>query len=137
MTFHQWLADVSARLWPLLANHLWQATLFFALAFGAILLLRRGSARARYWVWLIASLKFVLPSVLIIAAFERLGVNLNFFSSQSAPVGDSSSQIAIFEIANSSASPRPSPTHSEFYCALTLVWLAGFLFFILRWTWKR
>lgn len=137
MTFHEWLADMSSRLWPLLANHLWQATLFCAVAFAAILLLRRGSARARYWVWLMASLKFVLPSVLVIAAIERLGVNLNFFGSQSAIVADSSSQIAIFDIADTSASPQPSRVHNEFYCALTFIWLAGFLFFIGRWCWKR
>ena len=43
------------------ANHLWQSTLFVALAWLVTLALRRHDARVRYWLWAAASLKFFLP----------------------------------------------------------------------------
>lgn len=48
-----------------MANHLWQSTLF---ALGMALLafaLRRAPARVRFWLWLAASLKFLLPFSLL------------------------------------------------------------------------
>jgi len=44
-----------------LANHLWQSTLFLAGAWALTVPLRHHQARARYWLWLVASLKFLLP----------------------------------------------------------------------------
>ena len=57
-----------------LANHLWQSTVFLAAVAAACLLLRHHSPRLRYWMWLAASLKFLIPfSVLVSlgAVFER------------------------------------------------------------------
>jgi len=49
-----------------LANHLWQSTLFAGIAGLLTLFLRNNRARSRHWVWLAASLKFLIPfSVLI------------------------------------------------------------------------
>jgi bla regulator protein BlaR1 len=49
-----------------LANHLWQSTLFAAVAGLLTLALRKNPARARFWVWMAASCKFLIPiSVLI------------------------------------------------------------------------
>ena len=56
-----------------LANHLWQSTLFAGLAALLALLLRENHARIRYWLWLIASLKFLLPFSILAAAGSRLG----------------------------------------------------------------
>jgi bla regulator protein BlaR1 len=44
-----------------LAVHLWQSTLFAAGAGLLTLALRRNQARVRYWLWLAASYKFLLP----------------------------------------------------------------------------
>lgn len=44
-----------------LANHLWQSTLFAVLVGCLTLLLRDNSARVRYLLWLAASAKFLLP----------------------------------------------------------------------------
>jgi len=42
-------------------THLWQSTIF-AIAVGLLtLLLRKHGARTRYWLWLAASLKFLMP----------------------------------------------------------------------------
>jgi len=51
---------------PGVANHLWQSTLV-AIAAGLLTLaLRKHYARARYWLWLAASVKFLVPFSLLI-----------------------------------------------------------------------
>ncbi len=54
------------------ANHLWQSTLFATVAAFLMLFLRHNHARARYWLWLAASLKFLLPFSLLVALGARL-----------------------------------------------------------------
>jgi hypothetical protein len=61
MSYSTVLLEWSNWIWRAAFNHLWQATLFFAIAFAVSLLLRRGSARGRYVLWLAVSLKFALP----------------------------------------------------------------------------
>lgn len=50
-----------------LANHLWQSTAFAAVAVLLALALRNSHARARYWLWMAASLKFLAPFALLVA----------------------------------------------------------------------
>jgi uncharacterized protein (TIGR03435 family) len=50
---------------PAVANHLWQSTAFAVVAWGVALALRKNQARARYWVWMAASVKFVAPFALL------------------------------------------------------------------------
>jgi len=53
-------------------NHLWQSTAV-ALAAGALsLLLRRNRAKVRYWIWLSASLKFLVPFALLASVGQHL-----------------------------------------------------------------
>jgi bla regulator protein BlaR1 len=47
-------------------NHLWQSTVFAAAGALAALALRRNSPRLRYWLWLAASLKFLVPFALMV-----------------------------------------------------------------------
>jgi bla regulator protein BlaR1 len=51
-----------------LANHLWQSTLFAAAAWLLTLALRTNRAAVRYWIWLAASIKFLIPFALLIVA---------------------------------------------------------------------
>ncbi len=58
---------------PPIANHLLQSTIFAAIAVMLTLLLRNNHARTRYWIWLTASLKFLIPfSIFEEAAPHRL-----------------------------------------------------------------
>lgn len=57
---------------PLIANHLWQSTVFAMIAALLALSLRRADARARHWIWLAASVKFLIPFSLLISAGSRL-----------------------------------------------------------------
>ncbi len=43
------------------ANHLWQSTLFAAAAWLLTLAVRKNRAAVRYWIWLAASVKFLIP----------------------------------------------------------------------------
>src|SRR5579872_5839101 len=53
--------------WTSAANHLWQSTVLAALAWLLTLALRNNQARIRYWLWLIASVKFLVPFSLLVA----------------------------------------------------------------------
>ena len=55
---------------PALVNHLWQSTVVVLIAWLLTLTLRSNQARTRYWVWMIASVKFLIPFSLLIAAGE-------------------------------------------------------------------
>ena len=77
------LLEWSNWIWRAAFNHLWQATLFFAIAFAVSLLLRRGSARGRYVLWLAVSLKFALPSATIALALSAAGINVQSLVSES------------------------------------------------------
>ena len=55
-----------------MVNHLWQSTLVVLMAWMLSLMLKRYQARIRYWVWMAASLKFLLPLSLLAAMGERL-----------------------------------------------------------------
>ena len=49
-------------------NHLWQSTVVVAVAWALTPALKRNHARVRYWIWMAASVKFLLPFSLLIAA---------------------------------------------------------------------
>lgn len=49
-----------------LANHLWQSTLVAGTAAVLAFIVRNNSARVRYWIWLIAALKFLIPFSLLV-----------------------------------------------------------------------
>jgi bla regulator protein blaR1 len=55
-----------------IADHLWQSTAFAAAAGLLTLILRRNQARARYWIWLAASIKFLIPFSMLTAIGIRL-----------------------------------------------------------------
>ena len=56
-----------------LTNHLWQSTLFGAVAWLLTLVLRQSHARMRYWLWLAASVKFLIPFAVLVQLGSHLG----------------------------------------------------------------
>jgi uncharacterized protein (TIGR03435 family) len=55
-----------------LANHLWQSTVFAGAIWVLALALRRNRAAVRYWLWLAASAKFLLPFSLLVSIGKEL-----------------------------------------------------------------
>ncbi len=66
----------------LAANHLWQSTGFAAVAVLLALALRGNHARVRHWLWLTASVKFLLP----LSVLASLGGSLGRWVIPAAPV---------------------------------------------------
>ena len=66
MTIAKYLSDVWTSIAPAMGNHLWQSTLFAVVAGLLTLMLRKNQARARYWIWMAASLKFLIPFSLLV-----------------------------------------------------------------------
>jgi len=56
----KYLSLMWAAIAPALGNHLWQSTLFAVAAGLLTLILRKNHARARYGLWLAASVKFLI-----------------------------------------------------------------------------
>src|SRR5580693_3672722 len=66
MTLAKYLSGMWPSVAPAMGNHLWQSTLFAVVAGLLTLMLRKNQARARYWLWLAASLKFLIPFSLLV-----------------------------------------------------------------------
>jgi beta-lactamase regulating signal transducer with metallopeptidase domain len=149
MTFHQTLAEWSQWVWPLVANHLWQTTVFALMAWGIVRLLKRSTARVRYCVWSIALMKFLLPSALLILALERIGVDFALTAPATRAGSEIVSRIAqpILPIVNPGgatavetiveASPANWEAHQELYCLLSLFWGLGVAGALTRWLVRR
>jgi uncharacterized protein (TIGR03435 family) len=54
-----------------LLDHLWQSTLFTAAVWLVARAVRTNAARVRYWLWLAASVKFLIPLSLLVSFGER------------------------------------------------------------------
>jgi bla regulator protein BlaR1 len=57
----------------LAGNHLWQSTLCTAVAALLAVTLRRNRAQVRYWLWLAASVKFLVPFAAVVAIGSQFG----------------------------------------------------------------
>ena len=63
----EYFSGVWAAISPGVGNHLWQSTLFAAVAAMLTLALRKNQARVRYRLWLTATVKFLIPFSLLIS----------------------------------------------------------------------
>ena len=132
-TAHEWLAGASSWLWPRLADHLWQTTLFAAVIIAICFFLRWGPARLRHTFWLLAVAKFLLPISVIAFLVQQAGFD-SWLSSQpdiylvglAEPISTFSEVAVVSEIG-----------HSEFYCALSLIWITGFVALQGLWAFRR
>ena len=55
------------------ANHLWQSTVFAGTIWALTFAVRKNRAAVRYWLWLAASVKFLVPFSLLVSASSHLG----------------------------------------------------------------
>jgi uncharacterized protein (TIGR03435 family) len=132
-----------------LINHLWQSTVVVLMAWLLALTLRKNHAKTRYWVWMIASLKFLVPFSLLIAAGESLRVRMvapiqqpafaNVMEQFTQPFAQTASH-ATATAAYAGAAPAIASRHAEYWPLVFLaIWLCGALFIVFSWTrswWK-
>ena len=115
-----------------LINHLWQSTLFAVVAGLATIAFRNNRAHVRYWLWLSASLKFLLPFSLLMGIGSRM---------EWAPVTHTIAAMPAvsFTVAQMSRPfvdplPLPHSTRGAFdWAALAIfsVWASGFAVIVL------
>lgn len=128
-----------------LANHLWQSTLIAVAAALLTLLLRKHHARARYWLWLAASLKFLVPFSWLVSIGRHLAWSR-------APIPPSQpafyfeiDQIAhpfspaVAPLSHAALPSSASPGWAHWLPALGVLWLCGFFVVLVLWTlrWRR
>jgi uncharacterized protein (TIGR03435 family) len=126
----QFLSGLLGTTAPLLGDHLWQSTVCALVAALLTLTLRRNQARVRYWLWLAASIKFLLPFCVLVA----LG---NCFTWRHVSNAGGALYVAIEQVgqpftqaAPAAVQASPAPTLTRLLHLLPMagvVWLYGFL----------
>ncbi|HEV8146915.1 MAG TPA: M56 and DUF3738 domain-containing protein [Bryobacteraceae bacterium] len=122
-----------------LANHLWQSTLFAAVAWLLTLTLRRNRAAVRYGLWLTASVKFLIPFSLLVSAGSQFGLTTT------PAIAEAPFSIVVEQISQPFAAPArvvPMVTaapSNPFPLMLFAVWLCGFVICAIMWlrSWRR
>jgi len=131
-----------------LGNHLWQSTLFAAVVALLALALRKYQARARYWLWLTASVKFLIPFSLLIAAGSHLKRPTHPTESRTSMyfAVDEMSQpftdVTAFYTPTTPMPVQPTPSHpwiASLPAVLAVMWLCGFFAVLASWyaQWRR
>ncbi|HTZ99601.1 MAG TPA: M56 family metallopeptidase [Candidatus Aquilonibacter sp.] len=133
-----------------IANHLWQSTVFVLAAWLLTIALERNQARARYWLWMAASAKFLLPFSLLIAAGERvrpatpaaavrpeLLAVMNSFTQPLAAPGGAHASAAAPTAALFAGAPSVAAKWPEMLPAILItIWILGTIFLLARWGWR-
>ena len=118
-----------------LANHLWQSTAFAAALALLAVALRGYPARMRHWIWLAASLKFLLPFTLLTALGSQVGTHAPL-----PPIAGPKVATQIDALVVEWGTAPGLPGHASAMPAIALIlWAAGALFVAARWTaaWLR
>lgn len=121
----------------LLANHLWQSTIFTMAAALLAFALRKNRAQSRYWLWLAASIKFVIPFSLLVTAGSL--VEWRGVSPVSAPVAVAIDQVSqpFTTSAVLASVPSSLPAPSRILPSVLLaLWICGSGVVLWGW-WKR
>jgi bla regulator protein BlaR1 len=124
-------------LWaPEMANHLWQSTLFAAVPTLLALTLRNYQARTRYWLWLAASIKFLIPFSPLLSIGSHIALPVHSQVSQPViysaidQVSQPFSGTTLPNISITSATSHPS---TLLPAILVAVWLCGFIAVLVFW----
>jgi bla regulator protein BlaR1 len=102
-----------------LASHIWQSTLFAAVAGLLTLALRRNQARVRYWLWVAASYKFLLPFSWLVSIGRQ-------FEWRTAPAVMPHAFSAVADMVSGpiflSALPAAKPAPDQLPVLLLVIW---------------
>ena len=131
---------IPSQLQPL-ANHLWQSTLFAAVAGLLTLALRKNRAQIRYLLWLAASVKFLIPFSILVDTGSHFGRRVPEAipkSSLSFVIEQVSQPFAIS--VPFAAMPAAQPSFASWIPAILCgVWAVGFVMLVCSWwlQWRR
>ena len=126
-----------------LVNHLWQCTLFAAIAFGLSLLLRKNRAAVRYGLWFAVSVKFLIPFSMLATLASQIELRSEQLTTGNAMV----SLVDGFNRPFLPSDPAPAILSAERTDAAAsllpvvgvALWLCGTFFVLTRWLyeWRR
>ncbi len=121
-----------------LLNHLWQSTLFGGIAALLVLALRKNHAALRYRIWLIASVKFLVPFSLLVT----IGSHLGWSNAASIPqAGISTAVEEVTQPFTAYAGITPVPLRPRLDAAISIhsilfaIWACGFI--AVAFSWRR
>jgi uncharacterized protein (TIGR03435 family) len=132
-----------------LVNHLWQSTVVVLAAWLLALCMRGNPARTRYWVWMTASVKFLIPFSLFVAVGEslRLVVAAPVQSPRFAtvmqqiaqPFPHASTPVGVTDFGFAPQTQVAASNSHWLPIALACVWLCGFLTVVFSWarSWRQ
>ncbi len=123
-----------------IVDHLWQSTLFVALAGCLTLFVRSNSARVRCFIWLAASIKFLFPFALLTA----LGSEISWpsaslqgtvpgFMAIAAQTAVQVTQISAERLTKLAQAAQDENHGAVLLIALEVVWAVGMLAVSIRW----
>lgn len=114
-----------------LFTHLWQSTLVLLAAWALARACRRNAATVRYWIWFVASVKFLVPLALLQQLGDRLGRSLPEPLPVNAALVETASAVFV------PSSPRDLATADAMLSQLLLlaaaIWAIGAALLFLRW----
>ena len=119
-----------------LGNHLWQSTLLACIVALLTLMLRRNRAAVRHWLWLAASVKFLVPFSILVSLAGQV-------EWRKAPAA-APPQLSVVEQISKPFAPSTPPSISVsaptapswFPATLSGLWLCGLAAHGLAW-WRR
>jgi uncharacterized protein (TIGR03435 family) len=121
-------------------NHLWQSTLFVGLAALINLALRKNAARTRYAVWLVASIKFLVPLALLINLGSRIEWHTPLVIARTTIPATIEQASRPFVPSTQFFIPESAKPHSSSVPAiLFFVWMLGSAAIAVRWAhgWRQ
>ncbi len=122
-------------------NHLWQSTAFAAIAALVAFLLRKNQARTRYWIWMAASLKFLIPFSLLVSMGSLVPLQFGAWRTAPAIAVQPAVAIAMDEITQpftpiETGAATVGAPHSVMPTVILAIWIAGCAIVLSSWFWR-
>ena len=137
-----------------LVNHLWQSTVFLLGVWLLTILLRHNHARTRYRLWMLASVKFLIPFSILISVSAGVWLHSKAFISKTQPSfstmminiaepfpadSDTAEMAAVAPQAAASVTKHAliASNHWNYLPFVFMaIWICGALFVFARWSWR-
>jgi bla regulator protein blaR1 len=138
----KYFSEAPAAFAPAMANHLWQSTLFAALAAILTLAFKKNQARIRHSLWLAASLKFLVPFSIWMSLGHRLASPRFSLSGRSrlfSAVEGFSQPFTFVVISPANHAASAAYLLTMLPRLIAAMWLCGFVTVLLLWSvrWRR
>jgi bla regulator protein BlaR1 len=117
-----------------LANHLWQSTLFAVVVGCLTFLLRRNAARVRYLLWLVGSVKFLVPFALLTAVGARIPWPVGQLQAThiASTAGQMATRFTTFGAAGTTALVTRAGSGEIIRILLGVLWIIGAIAILVR-----